>query len=192
MKLSDVPKSQSLNFGLNSFKFDSFVFEDSQYGRQVKFVFTRPGKDGEDFTQQTWFKLYDKTFDVKEAWKMTSKLDQFKDVLAVVDDNVDESYQALCDGAPDFDENDVDSIIGFQEKFITKILEQVVGKEVNVVMHYTLGKDGNWYLNIPSYKDNNYQLAFGKNPPVYAGLNDTKGQSSTTNTESTNSGNSGW
>lgn len=173
MKLTDVPQTNgggnSLQFGLNTFKFDSFVVEDGQYGKQIKFVFSRPGKDDKDFTQQTWFQLYNKTFTADEAWKMTSKLSQFKDVLAVVEEDVDTAFNEMWANAPDFDENDVDSIINLQEVFLTGLLEKVVGQDIQVVLHWK-GE----YLNIPTYKQNNYQLPFGKNPAVAPGLNQVK------------------
>lgn len=193
MKLTDIPQStggNTLQFGLNTFKFDSFVVEDGQYGKQIKFVFSRPGKDDKDFTQQAWFQLYGKTFTAEDAWKMTSKLAQFKDVLAVVEEDVDTAFNEMWANAPDFDENDVDSIINLQEVFLTGLLEKVVGQDIQVVLHWK-GE----YLNIPTYKQNDYQLPFGKNPAVALSLNQVK--AAAVHVESENGvveppANSGW
>lgn len=185
MKLTDVPESKGTftQFGLNKFKFESFTIGDGQYGRQVTLIFTRPGKEEDKpFTQMTWYPLVN---DVKDYWKL-GQLSQFKDVLAVVDENYEETFEELR-ASIDFDENDLDSILKAQEGVITTILEKVVGQEVNVVLHYK-GE----YLNIPSFKDNKYQLTFGKNPIVYGGLNQTKAVPVQASAEEPASSGSGW
>lgn len=181
MTLNDIPKNSggTLQFGLNPFKFDSFVAEDTQYGRQFTFNFSK--EFGETIlTQKFWYQL-SKKFTEKDAWKFTSRLEQFKDVLAAVDNEYEQTYTDLREkySSETFDNESDESVQEFQEKFLTELLQLVVGKEVNVVLHYK----GD-YLNIPSYKQNDFKLPFGKNPTVYGGLNSVKGVS-TSNTEST-------
>lgn len=172
MKLTDVPESKGTftQFGLNKFKFESFTIGDGQYGKQITFIFTRPGKEeGKDFSQTFWYQLVNKPIPVDKLWTLTGKLQEFKDVLAVVDENYEETFAEMWANAAEFDESDADSLAKFQGDFLTQILEKVVGKEVNVILHWK-GE----YLNIPSYKENDYKLPFGKNPVVYGGLNQTK------------------
>ena len=172
MKLTDVPESKGTftQFGLNKFKFESFTIGDGQYGKQITFIFTRPGKEeGKDFSQTFWYQLVNKPIPVEKLWTLTGKLQEFKDVLAVVDENYEETFAEMWANAAEFDESDADSLAKFQGDFLTQILEKVVGQEVNVVLHWK-GE----YLNIPSYKENDYKLPFGKNPVVYGGLNQTK------------------
>lgn len=169
MKVTDVPQGGGsfLNFGINTFKLNSFIFEDGQFGRQVKLFFTKDGREKE-MEKQTWYQLVNKTVDVSKAWQFTSKLLQLQDVLAVVDDS-QEAWDEIYNNLPEFECDDLDSMVKCHETLATQVFEKVLGQEVNVVFHY----DGE-YLNIPSYKANNYQLAFGKNPSVYGGLNQTK------------------
>ena len=172
MKLTDVPESKGTftQFGLNKFKFESFTIGDGQYGKQITFIFTRPGKEeGKDFSQTFWYQLVNKPIPVEKLWTLTGKLQEFKDVLAVVDENYEETFAEMWANAAEFDESDADSLAKFQGDFLTQILEKVVGQEVNVVLHWK-GE----YLNIPSYKENDYKLPFGKNPIIYGGLNQTK------------------
>lgn len=172
MKLTDVPESKGTftQFGLNKFKFESFTIGDGQYGKQITFIFTRPGKEeGKNFSQTFWYQLLNKPIPVEKLWTLTGKLQEFKDVLAVVDENYEETFAEMWANAAEFDESDADSLAKFQGDFLTQILEKVVGQEVNVVLHWK-GE----YLNIPSYKENDYKLPFGKNPIIYGGLNQTK------------------
>lgn len=172
MKLTDVPESKGTftQFGLNKFKFESFTIGDGQYGKQITFIFTRPGKEeGKDFSQTFWYQLVNKPIPVEKLWTLTGKLQEFKDVLAVVDENYEETFAEMWANAAEFDESDADSLAKFQGDFLTQILEKVVGQEVNVVLHWK-GE----YLNIPSYKENDYKLPFGLKPIVYGGLNQTK------------------
>jgi len=192
MKLTDVPESKGTftQFGLNKFKFESFTIGDGQYGKQITFIFTRPGKEeGKDFSQTFWYQLVNKPIPVDKLWTFTNKLQEFKDVLAVVDENYEETFAEMWANAPEFDESDVDSLAKFQGDFLTQILEKVVGKEVNVVLHWK-GE----YLNIPSYKENDYKLPFGNNPVVYGGLNQTKVAPvvASAEPESGSTANSGW
>lgn len=190
MKVTDVPQGGGsfLQFGINSFKLNSFIFEDGQFGRQVKLFFTKEGKDKE-IEKQTWYQLINKTVEVSKAWQFTSKLLQLKDVLAVVDDT-EEGWDELYNNLPEFECDDLDSLVKCHEALATQVFEKVLGQEMNVVFHY----DGE-YLNIPNYKQNNYQLAFGKNPTVALGLNQVK--AAAVHVESENGvesvpANSGW
>ena len=187
MKPSDVPQGGGsfLNFGINTFKLNSFIFEDGQYGRQVKLFFTKDGKEKE-IEKQTWYQLVNKVVTVADAWKFTNKLLQLKDVYAVVDDT-QEGWDELYNNLPEFECDDLDSMVKCHEALATQVFEKVLGQEVNVVFHY----DGE-YLNIPSYKANNYQLAFGKNPIVYGGLNQTKAAPVQASAEPESGSTSGW
>ena len=191
MKLTDVPESKGTftQFGLNKFKFESFTIGDGQYGKQITFIFTRPGKEeGKDFSQTFWYQLVNKPIPVEKLWTLTGKLQEFKDVLAVVDENYEETFAEMWANAAEFDESDADSLAKFQGDFLTQILEKVVGQEVNVVLHWK-GE----YLNIPSYKENDYKLPFGKNPIIYGGLNQTKAAPVQASTEpESGSTASGW
>lgn len=191
MKLTDVPESKGTftQFGLNKFKFESFTIGDGQYGKQITFIFTRPGKEeGKDFSQTFWYQLVNKPIPVEKLWTLTGKLQEFKDVLAVVDENYEETFAEMWANAAEFDESDADSLAKFQGDFLTQILEKVVGQEVNVILHWK-GE----YLNIPSYKENDYKLPFGKNPIIYGGLNQTKAAPVQASTEpESGSTASGW
>lgn len=190
MKLTDVPESKGTftQFGLNKFKFESFTIGDGQYGKQITFIFTRPGKEeGKDFSQTFWYQLVNKPIPVDKLWTLTGKLQEFKDVLAVVDENYEETFAEMWANAAEFDESDADSLAKFQGDFLTQILEKVVGQEVNVILHWK-GE----YLNIPSYKENDYKLPFGKNPIVYGGLNQTKAVPVQASAEEPASSGSGW
>ena len=191
MKLTDVPESKGTftQFGLNKFKFESFTIGDGQYGKQITFIFTRPGKEeGKDFSQTFWYQLVNKPIPVEKLWTLTGKLQEFKDVLAVVDENYEETFAEMWANAAEFDESDADSLAKFQGDFLTQILEKVVGQEVNLILHWK-GE----YLNIPSYKENDYKLPFGKNPIIYGGLNQTKAAPVQASTEpESGSTASGW
>ncbi len=195
MKPSDIPESKGTftQFGLNKFKFESFTIGDGQYGKQITFIFTRPGKEeGKDFSQTFWYQLINKPIPVDKLWTLRNKIFEFKDVLAVVDENYEETFTEAWANAPEFDESDADSLAEFQINFLTPVLEKVAGQEVNVILHWTLGKDGSYYLNIPSYKENDYKLPFGKNPIVYGGLNQTKAAPVQASAEEPTSSGSGW
>lgn len=169
MKVNEIPQGGGsfLQFGLNQFKFDSFVLEDGQYGRQVKLVFTKPGKDKE-ITQQTWYQLPNKVIETSKIWQFGNKLQQWKDVLAVVDSS-EEAWDEIFNSLPEFEPYNVDSLSDCMESLVSQVLQKVVGQEMSVILHYK-GE----YLNIPSYKDNSFQLTFGNNPPQSSSLNSVK------------------
>jgi len=165
MKLNEIPESStnSLVFGLNEMTFRSFEFEDGQYGKQLKCVFEKEGETtlkGEPLTQICWVAC-SKAFEEKDAWKFLKKLRQFVDVLKVADENAEEVFNQIKANAPSFNNEDVESVQTFESQVITKLLTPVLNKPMNVILHYK-GK----YLNIPSYKENGFEIQFGANPKL--------------------------
>jgi hypothetical protein len=192
LKVTDIPQGGGgsfLQFGLNQFKLDSFVLEDGQYGKQVKLIFTKPGKD-KDITQQTWYQFVNKTIDAEKIWQFGNKLQQWKNVLAVVDPS-EEAWDEIFNSLPEFEPDDLDSLFACQESLVSQVLQKVVGQEMNVVLHWK-GE----YLNIPSYKENGYNLTFGLFPTVHTGLKFVKSApihvDSENEAETTTTAESGW
>ncbi len=173
---SESVSGSTTQFGLNRMKLDSFIFEESKYGKQVKLVFTGDEYEYNGETrvskQTTWVPLVQ----VDRVKYLTSFLSQFVDVLSAAQENAEETWKEIKSKAPAFDDKDQSSVDKIQEQVITKMLTPVLGQQVNVILHWVFSnKDGKWYLNIPSYKDNGYKLQFGNNPTLGVNLNQTKG-----------------
>lgn len=181
MNLNEIPEvQQHFEFGPNTMTLQSYDITEGKYGKQIHFVFSKAGavsKDGTPLTQQFWLQMSD-AFTSEEGWKFMVKLQQFKDVIAVKESNPDEFFAEVKKSAPAFENTNQESVQNFQVNFLKKFIEPVLGEEMTVLLHYK-GK----YLNIPSYKENNYELPFGKNPIQSSKLNRVKGESVSVETE---------
>ena len=71
--------------------------------------------------------------------------------------------------SPEFDNSNITEVQNFQIKFVEKMLEPVLGKKVNLVLHWK-GE----FLNVPYYKENDYKLPFGLAPHMSKNLKTEK------------------
>ena len=168
MNLKDVQSGAAA--GISTMTLTSFLKEEGQYGQQICFVFTGgKNKDGEDVTTKWWYALRG-GFAEDKASLFVKNLQSFIGVLETVDPNAYDVFQELKDNSGDFDNNDNAETSEYEYRFIKKLVEPVIGKEVKVVRHY----NDKGYLNIPKLKENDWNLPFGKNPIMGPNLRMTK------------------
>lgn len=175
MKLNDVQEKNGsvLNFGLNEFVFDKLTVKPaSEKGSaQLEFSFTKEVTDSDKPINQLFWLFLSESFKDEDAWKFLSKLKQFVDVRACATstEEAEEFFQELKANSPEFDNSNITEVQNFQIKFVEKMLEPVLGKKVNLVLHWK-GE----FLNVPYYKENDYKLPFGLAPHMSKNLKTEK------------------
>jgi hypothetical protein len=152
----------SRNAGINYLPLDSWSIIDSQWGRQVEFVF----KDGEN-AKKCWVQLK-KSFENDAAGKQRGyflgKIKGYVNILAAyVGIEAAEAHFKTCFEEMKlvgFDNESDDSVSAYEEKFLVKIMAGIPAnssQEIPVILHY----NDKGYLNIPNMKENGYKLPFG-------------------------------
>ncbi len=174
MQLKDA-KTSTGSFskaGINQLFLTSWAIADSPYGKQLALDFT--DNIGETpRTYKAWVP-FKQEFKDEHGGIFKNKLYQYVDVLAafVGKEKAEQRWNEVGDTmfAVDFDNNDKEAVQSFEEKFVADLFSIIPTNystlPINVVLHYTLGKDGKWYLQIPKYKDNKWNVPFGLNPVV--------------------------
>lgn len=172
LDLKEVPDYQPASYkvGLNQFFLKSFAIEEGQYGPQLLFEFAATSDENAKvfkhwFAFQQAFERVDAAKDAQNARNFKGKLSQFKGFLNNYLEFGEEVWQEVFNTAfaNPFDETNPDAIAKVQKEFFKGIFAKLPkGFEkmpINVWLHYKGG-----YLNIPSYKENGYNLPFGKDP----------------------------
>jgi hypothetical protein len=174
-KFNDIPEQgQGVNLPLDTLMLQSFTWEDGQYGPQVKLDFI---KEGLEKPRSTWYQCSNKEVAADKQGMWAGNLRQFTGVLDILGDGK-ALLAEVMDTMPDIPFNDGDKLAKWQKDAITKILDLVVGKEMQVVFCKVEKKDGTGTVSsIPTLKNNNWKLPFGKDPvpnPVLYVTNEPK------------------
>lgn len=159
---NDIPEGGlGVNLPIDTLTLSTFTWEDSQYGPQVKLDFI---KEGLDKPRSTWYQSTNKEVALDKQTLWAGNLRQFINVLDILGDGK-ALFTEIMAGMPDVPFSDGDKLAKWQKEAITKILNLVVGKEMQVVFCKVEKKDGTGTVSsIPKLKDNAWKLPFGKDP----------------------------
>lgn len=167
-----IEGGSSRSAGINYLPLDSWAVVDSQWGRQVEFIF----KDGE-YAKKCWV-LLKKKFENDAAGKQRGyflgKIKGYVNVLAAyIGLEAAEAHYNVCFEEMKlvgFDNESDDSVSAYEEKFLAKIFSKIPAnssQEIPVILHY----NDKGYLNIPNMKENDYKLPFGLEEKLVFGKN---------------------
>ena len=161
-KFNEIPEGGAgVNLPLDTLTLQAFTWEDGQYGPQVKLDFI---KEGLEKPRSTWYQCSNREIEKDKQSLWAGNLRQFAGVLDILGDGK-KLFGEIMDTMPDVPFSDGDKLAKWQKDAITKILDMVVGKEMQVVFCKVEKKDGTGTVSsIPSLKNNAWKLPFGKDP----------------------------
>lgn len=177
MNLKDIKSGGKPTCGPTKMTLISFDKVDGTYGPQLLFNFKAgETKEGKDILYKFWYAL-SKNFDEDRASLFLNNLQEWVKVRQVTDPNAYAFFQQLKENSEDFDNNDIDSVQNYQYKFIKALVEDAVGQEMDVIRHFNLNNE---YMSIPTLKENDWNIPFGKDPVMGSGLRTTQVKAQTT------------
>ena len=168
MNFLEVPEFQQSTYkvGLNQFFLKSFAIEDGQWGKQLLLEFAPTNEENAKVFKYWWaFQQVFESGNVSKAQMFKGNLFKFKDFISNYVENGGDVLQEIFNTvfSKPVDETNQDTLDKVQTEFFKGIFAKLPkGFEkmpINVWLHYKGG-----YLNIPSYKENGYNIPFGKDP----------------------------
>jgi hypothetical protein len=181
MKFGDIPASggsASYSFGVNPMYIQEWSITDGQYGKQLEIVFCPNPNAEKPRMFKSWTPLRG-AFKSDQGYMFMSKISQYRGILDnyLGEELATEKFNAIKVALAnvEFDNEDREQVQNLEEKIIKaifKIVGEKLSEPINVVLHFK-GE----YLNVPNYKENDYNLPFGLNPIMGKSLNSEKGQS---------------
>ena len=174
MKFGDIKErgESSYKAGVNDMHIVDWAIMDGTYGKQLQIEFS-PNRDAEKPRIFKCWVPFQREFKAENSYVFSSKINQYNALL----DNflgaenatafMNKMKEAL--GNVEFDNEDKEQVQNLEEKIVSAIFKQIAANMKNETIPVVLGyKDQ--YLNVPSYKDNEYKLPFGPNPHVGKGV----------------------
>lgn len=170
MKFGDIKErgESSYKAGVNDMHIVDWAIMDGTYGKQLQMEFS-PNRDAEKPRIFKCWVPFQREFKTENSYVFSSKIGQYnallENFLGTEGANafVAKLKEALAN--VEFDNEDKEQVQNLEEKIVTAIFKQIAGEMKNKTIPVVLGyKDQ--YLNVPSYKDNDYKLPFGLNPHV--------------------------
>lgn len=174
MKFGDIKErgESSYKAGVNDMHIVDWAIMDGTYGKQLQMEFS-PNRDAEKPRIFKCWVPFQREFKTENSYVFSSKINQYNALLEnfLGAENATAFMQKMKEalGNVEFDNEDKEQVQNLEEKIVTAIFKQIAGNMKNQTIPVVLGyKDQ--YLNVPSYKDNEYKLPFGPNPHVGKGV----------------------
>jgi len=170
MKFGEIKERGEASYkaGVNDMHIMDWAIMDGTYGKQLQMEFC-PNRDAEKPRIFKCWVPFQREFKTENSYVFSSKIGQYnallENFLGTEGANafVAKLKEALAN--VEFDNEDKEQVQNLEEKIVTAIFKQIAGEMKNKTIPVVLGyKDQ--YLNVPSYKDNDYKLPFGLNPHV--------------------------